>query len=187
MNMIRNIWMLLTGFDRELNQLNAKIDQVLAFQADLIPKLAGIATNQRALNAKLDEALEIIRKVQAELSPPPAVALVITLRGVSKGENGMQVADNGKVDAVLEADDAVGNAGAALDSPPAWSVSDSAMASVSPAADGMSAVVTPSGKLGSFSIHAEATAGGKPLSADSESIDVVVGAASSLKVTLTAE
>lgn len=206
---IKNLWLLLTGMGVELTLLSktmndgfskvmARLGQIFRM-LDLLSKGAerifqkvvqDQTKNEKALsdlNQQMAQILEIVLKVQAQLLQPPATKLVIKLGGVTQGENGMLlVADNGSVSATLEADDALGNAGAALDAAPQWSISDASLGAVAPAADGMSALVTLSGKLGQFTLGVTGVAGGQALSAVSDSIEVQVGAAASLKIALTA-
>lgn len=165
--MFKTIWMLITGLGRQIDKLNAKLD---------------------ALALRLEQVYILMLDIQAQLKPPPAVALVIHLGGVTLGEDSMlKVADTGSVIASLEADDALGNAGATLDSVPAWSLSDSELGSVNASEDGMSAVVVLSGKLGKFKVQASAKAAGNDLSAESEEIEVTVGAAALIKVAVASQ
>lgn len=130
----------------------------------------------------------LLLKIQARLEPPPAVALVITLGGdIRKVNDMLQVADTGSVLAELTVEDSLHNPGAKLDSIPAWSLSDADFGKVNASEDGMSAVVVLSGKLGKFKVLAAAKAGEKDLSAESDEVEVVVGAAAFLKVALSAK
>lgn len=172
MSILRNIWFLLTGVDKQVKNENLKLDKVIAM----------LGTQELLLEA----VIEIVQKIQADLQPPPAVKLEIKLGGVI-GENGMlQVADTGSVLASVEADDALGNAGAKLDSVPAWTLSDASFGTVNAAADGMTAVVVLTGKLGTFKLHVEAQSAGATLAVDSDDIEVIAGAAALLKVSLSA-
>lgn len=178
MGILKNIWYLLTGMNKNLEK---------AFEKDFkkLDKILEVLNTQGATLLKIVSQLE---KIQADLQPPPAVALEIKLGGVVLGESNMlQVADNGSVLANLEADDALGNPGAKLESVPAWSLSDSSLGSVNASEDGMTAVVVLSGKLGTFKLHVEAQSAGATLAADSDDIEVVAGAAALLKVSLSSQ
>lgn len=190
MNIIRNIWSLLTGMDQDLAQLREAIKMNTVLLKSIEAGLVTLGENQVTLGkaqdafwTKLQRMSLVLDEVQAELTPPPAVSLSIKLGGTTKGDNGMQkVADNGSVSAVLEADDALGNPGAKLDSVPAWSISDESIGAVVAAADGMSAEVKLTGKLGVAKLLVVAGA----LSAESEEFTVEAGAAIALKLSIAA-
>lgn len=67
--------------------------------------------------------------------------------------------DNQKAPVTLEVDDIVGNpvTGATFPTPPAWLTSDPTVITVTPAADGLSAVVDTTGKLGTAQVRVDAT------------------------------
>lgn len=81
--------------------------------------------------------------------------------------------------------DAKGNiVSATFPTPPSWSVSDSTILTVSPAADGLSAVVTAVGKIGSASVSVSGTPAGEssPISG-SATITVTAAQAASFALT----
>lgn len=180
MSLFKSIWMILTGMDREVGKIHDELDRI-----DL--KVNYIFSKVVVQKDVLNQILSIVQKIEAQLTPPPAVSLQMKLSGVKQGDNSMlQVSDTGSVVATLEADDELGNPGAALDAAPTWSLSDPTLGSVNAALDGLSAVVVLTGKLGTFKVHADALAGGKALSADSDDVEVVVGAAALIKVSVAA-
>lgn len=71
----------------------------------------------------------------------------------------------------LLAEDKFGNPTGALDAPPAWGLSDPSLGEVKASDDGMSAVVTPSGKLGSCQVQVSGMADGKAIAG---SLDLVM-------------
>lgn len=71
----------------------------------------------------------------------------------------------------IVAEDKFGNPTGAFDSAPAWSLTDPTLGSVAPAADGLSAVVSPSGKLGSCQVQVLGQADGKAIQG---SLDLVL-------------
>lgn len=167
MGLLKTIWYLLTGVDRDVKRISRKFDSV-----DM--QLCTISTQLNAIELDL-------KKIQAELETPLAVSLEINLSGVKLGENQMlEVGTNGSVVATLVALDAAGNPGAKLAETPVWSVSDTELASVAASPDGLTAVVTTNGKLGKFVVSAKSG----ELSDDSDEIEVVVGAAAVLRVDL---
>lgn len=202
LTLLQNIWLSIFGLSKLESLMSSKLDTIIQGQNQLnnavtailqaLPQLMSqkqLIDLLQAVLSKEGDIESLLAKIQADLLPLPAVKLVLKLGGgIHRGTNGMlQIADSGSlVNASLEADDALGNAGAELDAAPQWSVSDASLASIAPSADGMSAVVTPAGKLGTFTIGVTAVAGGQALSAVSDSIQVAVGAAASLKVSLTA-
>lgn len=124
--------------------------------------------------------LEAILKILSAKTLLPAVKIKLLVGG--KERTGMlTLRDDKQISYALEADDIKGNAGAVLDSPPVWSVSDAALATVVAAADGMSAVVSPVGPLGSFQVNVAAVAGGVALNAQDQ-VQIIAGAAVTLKI-----
>lgn len=174
MGLIYTIWSATLALIKKIDKQDTRLDEIISIlktQDDVLTLMG-----------------QLLQKIQADLQPPPAVALVIKMAGVTQGENNMlQVSDSGSVLSTLEADDALGNPGAKLDAAPTWSLSDPSFGSFNAAVDGMSGVVVLSGKLGTFKLHVDALAGGTALSADSDDVEVVVGGAALLKVSLSAQ
>lgn len=80
----------------------------------------------------------------------------------------------------IDIKDARGNP-ALVDGPPVWSVTDAALATVVAAADGMSALVSPIGPMGSFQVQVNADAdlgAGVKTIVGTLDIDLVAGDAS---------
>lgn len=86
-----------------------------------------------------------------------------------------------KLPVTLLAEDAFQNPGAALDAPPAWALTDPTLGSVVAADDGMSAVVTPSGKLGDCQVQVTAVADGKTV-AGALDLSIIPGDATQLVI-----
>lgn len=178
MGLLKTIWFLLTGIDKQTKKIDEKIDLLIKHE---IQDKEAILIIMRAL----DRVLISLEKIQGELETPLAASLEIELGGdIQIGENNMlQVASTGSVLATLVALDAAGNPGAKLDVAPVWSLSDETLGTVNAAEDGLTAVVVLSGKLGKFVLTAKAG----ELSDDSDEIEVVVGAAALLRVDLSAK
>lgn len=132
---------------------------------------------------------DIAKAIREKLKPEDASKLVLT--GVTleptmfweKGANKMQMTDSQTAVMHIEAQTAEGNP-AKLDTPPTYSSSDSAIVIVTPAADGMSAVIsspTPA-PLGSAVVTVEAVVKGKTISA-TLAVDIVAGTAAVLNIT----
>lgn len=93
-----------------------------------------------------------LAKILAAVVPSPAVKIKILFGG--KEVTMQNILDNGSVTASLVGEDAANQVGA-LDpqSAPVWSVDQPSLASVVASADGLSAVVTPTGKaVGPFNV-----------------------------------
>lgn len=186
MNLLTHIWSLLNRVDTQTKKNASGIEDL----ARLMKSNVEVAhLRYETFLSLLESIQESLKQVQADLRPPPAVSLEITIGGdVITGENKMlQVSDSGSVLASLEVQDAAGNPGAKLDSVPVWTVSDPVLGSVNASEDGLTAVVVLTGKLGTFKVSASAQAGDKTLSDDSDDIQVVVGAAALLIVDLAAK
>ncbi len=87
-------------------------------------------------------------QIEAAAPGPPDLALILwhSTEGVTMSD--LQILDtSGPLDAAVTFIDAVGNPTTA-DDVPAWSSSDESVATIAAAADGLSAVVTPTGTLG---------------------------------------
>lgn len=91
--------------------------------------------------------------------------------------------DNQQVTATLVAVDAKGNPAGAFDAPPSWSMDDQTVAGMVVAADGLSAVFTALGKLGSTNVQVAGLAGGKSI-VGTGVITVVAGDAVSIALQL---
>lgn len=196
MGMFKSIWLILTGMDKELARMDAKLDRILALiepGGALDGALSDLSLNQVDLKKTMlrvaDEEESIFRTIldiQASLSPPVAVTLEITMTGTTKGNNMQQVKDDGSVIFTLAANDAKGNPGQ-LDAPATWKSSDESLMTLNVSADGMTAVGVLSGKLGTVSVHVDGLAAGNALAADSEQLEITAEAPSVLTVSVAAQ
>lgn len=94
----------------------------------------------------------------------------------------MQIKDSATLTVSISAQDAKGNP-APLDpaAVPAWAVDDATLANISASADGLSAVVTPVGPLGSFKVQCSIPAvGDEPAMQGELPVSVVAGAATQI-------
>jgi hypothetical protein len=183
MNILRNIWNLLIGEKKNIIGIEASMQQIANHIAFLDERLQQISRDQAATLAILQRMFQVLDVILSDLTPPPAVRLVIKLGGTTKGNDQMQkVSDTGSVTFTLEADDAMGNPGAKLEAIPAYSLSDATLGAVVPAADGMSGEIKLSGKLGVAKLLVVAG----ELKGESEEFTVEVGAATSLKLSIAA-
>ncbi len=104
------------------------------------------------IEARLVQLLDVCRQIQSAVMPLPAVSVSITVKGEEVTQ--MQIKDTDVLDVSFAAKDAKGNpTSLAEGAAPSWDVSDASLATIEPAADGMSAKVTPVGPLGSFQVQ----------------------------------
>ena len=97
----------------------------------------------------------------------------------------MNLKDTQQVTVSVALEDAKGNPTTApLDAPPVFGLDDASFGDVAVAADGMSATLTPNGKLGVCHLQFSASVGGKALVATSEDINVVASDATQVVMTL---
>jgi hypothetical protein len=92
-----------------------------------------------------------------------AVRIVIK-NAVGKRIYKMNLKVNDSLPLAIQAEDEFGNPTQAFDAPPAWSLADSTLGSVVPSADGLSAVLNPSGKLGVTTLQVLGTVAGAQIS-----------------------
>ncbi len=112
--------------------------------------------------------------------PFRATMIIFTVNG--KKVKKMQIKDTDVLNVAISAQDAKGNAAAlAAGATPQWAVDDDTKASVSAAADGMSAVVTPTGPLGDFKVQCSIPAvGSEPAMAGELPVTVVASDATQI-------
>lgn len=90
--------------------------------------------------------------------------------------------------AAIEGKDGKGNpVTLTFDTPPTWTVSDGALLSITPAADGATAVVTPLVATGKATVSVTAQIGGKTFTGTSDEIDLAAGTLTSIGITLTVQ
>lgn len=130
---------------------------------------------------------DVLEKLVVVLTPPTAARIVFfveeggTMRRA--GPNMFQKVNEAKKFAI-KITDKFGN-DAKVDGAPAWAVTDEALATIVVAEDGMSAVVTPVGPVGSLKVQVSADAdlgeGVKPLLGELD-LDLVAGDAEVLSI-----
>lgn len=125
-------------------------------------------------------------QILAAVMPTPAVGIVFIVDGQEITK--MQLKDNGTLSVAIAAQDAKGNPTVlAAGAVPAWAVDRADLANITPAADGMSAVVVPVGPLGSFNVQCSIPAvGTEPALAGSLEVDLIAGDATQIALTGTA-
>ncbi len=109
-----------------------------------------------------------------------ATSLVFLINGEQVTH--MTLKDSQTVTLTLKALDSKGQP-ATLANPPVWTLSDATLATLTAAADGLSAVITPLGPVGSFTVQASETTGASSFVSDPFPIDVVGGDAVSIVIT----
>lgn len=167
------------------------LNRLGAIQRDTAELKAGqqrIEAQIKLANGNLDIALSRLFHVIDLLEPGPAVKLIFIadLEGqITYGVEKMDLRDDQQVTLSIQPVDKRGNP-AALDGAPEWFSGNSEIATVEPAADGLSATVKAVGPLGATVISVKADAdlgeGVTPLAGGMD-INVVSGAATTLTVT----
>jgi len=117
---------------------------------------------------------------------PQVQKLILSINGLlkNKGVPMYQLKDAADqvVYAIAKELDQAGNViSVAPDAPPVWTVSDATLATITPAADGMSATILPVGPLGAFKVQVSAMFGGKAILA-SDDIQVVASGIASIVI-----
>jgi hypothetical protein len=104
------------------------------------------------LNSNLVQVIDLLQEILQAVTPPPAARIVFIVGG--KKVTQMQIQDNGSLTVSIAAEDVKGNP-VSLDpsAAPSWAVDNASLATIVPSADGLSAVVTPVGPLGSFNVQ----------------------------------
>lgn len=142
--------------------------------------LEGIAENLQRLNATAD-------KINEALTPPSATRITFYVEEEGQlirvgGTMFQKVTEPKKF--AIKVTDRFGNI-AQTDGPPAWAPTDETLAEVAVAADGMSAIVTPKGPVGSLKLQVNADAdmgeGVKPLLGELD-LDLVAGDAEVISI-----
>ncbi len=166
---LTNIWVLLTG------KLTDLLKQILANQ-----KAQDVAI--QSLSAKLDQILKL-------LTPGPAVRFIFSaildgeyLYGVTK----MNITDTQDVPLSITPVDKKGNP-AQLDGPPVWSSSNSEVVTVVASADGLSAVASAVGPLGTATVSVKADGDlGAGVNTISGTLDITVVGSGAVTLTIKA-
>lgn len=105
----------------------------------------------------------------------PVADAILFLNEDGEEVSDMNLKDNNQLPISISPADEFGNpTQSAFDAAPTWSVDDVSIATVSPAADGLSAVVTPTGKLGSCNVQALGLVGGNQIQGTLE-LDIIAG------------
>jgi hypothetical protein len=137
---------------------------------------------------KLDQIIGLLQEIKALLEAPgPAVRLIFSAEQdgqIIEGVTQVNLRDDQKVTLTIKPVDKKGNP-ALLDGAPVWATSNSELATVTEAPDGLSAEVVAVGPLGTVTISVTADAdlgsGVTPL-AGSLDITVVSGAAETIEI-----
>lgn len=119
------------------------------------------ATNLRinALSADVAEIKATLARIESAVTPSPAARIVFSIEvdGVQTEVTHMQMKVSKILPISFAAKDAKGNP-ASVDGKPAWALTDDKLGSLAVADDGMSAVFSPAGPVGSLKVQASADA-----------------------------
>lgn len=175
--------------------LFAKAEQILREIRQLRREIADVQIAQESTKIKLEvlrglllQNLEISKRIEQSVTPPPAVrlALMTEVGGILQEVTHMELKVSDKRNYAIVAKDKFGNV-TSLDSKekPAWAVSDPALADLAIAEDGMSADVMPKGPVGNFLLQVSGDAdlgdGVKPITGEA-SIELLPGEAVSIEL-----
>jgi hypothetical protein len=133
---------------------------------------------RQQISISLAQIANAIKQISVAVNPPPAAHFSFIVGGKEVAQ--MQMQDNQKLAVSIAVQDVDGNP-TVLDpaSVLVWDVDNAQLASVAPAADGMSAVVSPSGQLGSFNVQLSiAAVNAQPAIQGSLAVTVVASGAS---------
>jgi lysophospholipase L1-like esterase len=143
--------------------------------------LTEIASTLRDVRHLLHDVVLGLHEVLEALRPAPA-ALTFTRAlyddgSVERNPMSVSMSDTQKVTLTLGTNDAKGQPTPlpVFDTPPAWLSSDPKTVTVTPAADGLTAVATAVGPLGTATVTATASVGGNALAPAAIDVAVVTG------------
>lgn len=134
----------------------------------------------------LKRLLVEVQAIRAAITPPPAARIVFQtmVNGILSEVTHMQIMDNQSLKVSITGQDVKGNP-APLDpaAAPVWALDDASFGTVVPAADGMSAVVSLSGKLGAFNVQVSIPAvNAEPALTGALPVTVVASAATQIQL-----
>ena len=163
------------------------LKRLIGQDATLVALNAEFKVLQSFLEAELSSQRSLLEEIRSAVAPGPAVGFVFDVKGGEftnfEGDQ-MVLKDTEQVVLSVVPVDAKGNT-APVDGAPAWGSSDPAVATVTPAADGLSATVAAVGPLGKtqISVTADADLGeGIESIVGTLEIEVVAGEAVSLSI-----
>lgn len=169
------VWLKLSGLDqRIINQLNRLWDLIR-------PELSAIRQEQL-------EQREVLNKILAAFEPSLAVKILfaVELEGqITQGALSITMTNSQQATASIQPVDKR-NQPAPVDGIPVWASSDETIVTVTPAADGMSAVVAAVGPLGTAKISVTADADlGTGVSSIFGTLDVTITQGQAVGMTIT--
>jgi hypothetical protein len=127
---------------------NKHIDEAFEIEHDFLRQALGEIRSEQLLQRTL------LGRILAAVEPLPAVKFVFTidLEGqITEGASSITMTNSQKATATITPVDAKGNP-ASVDGVPVWASSDETIITVTPAADGLSAVVAAVGPLGTAKV-----------------------------------
>jgi hypothetical protein len=113
--------------------------------------------------------------------PAGAVFTITRRRGKNNTMATLQLEDNQECPLSIQADDAAGNPTTLPAGSVAWASSNTAVATVTPSADGSTAVVAAAGQLGTAQVSVQASVASGPISGTLD-VTVVAGAAATIQI-----
>lgn len=166
---------------------NMKLNVLRDSVSDLSDASSSVADKVVALTAASTTVTETLGKIADVVIPVTTAAAIefyTTINGVQTKVDKMNMKATQTLQLAIAIKDAQGNP-ALVDGAPVWSVTDQTLGAVIAAADGMSAVFTPAGPLGSCAVQVNADAdlgAGVNTLVGELAIDIVAGEASTIAI-----
>jgi hypothetical protein len=165
------------------------LNVLVSAAASIRKTLHEIQQQQARDSDTLHDIKAIVQQIQDEISPGPAVRIIFTadLEGqITIGVTQMTMTDSQQVGLTIQPVDKKGNP-APVDGVPAWASSNTEVVTVTPAADGMSAVASAVGPLGTATVSVKADADlGSGVTEIAGTLDITITAGAAATVTITA-
>jgi hypothetical protein len=173
--------------------LISRILSVLLQTVGRLSRIELIETDIRVSQARTEATLQLMQgqlvQILDQLLPGPAVGFIFTadLEGqLSVGVTQMNITDSQQVSLSIQPVDKKGNA-AAVDGAPQWASSNTEVVTVTPSADGLSAIAAAVGPLGTATVSVTADADlGAGVTSIAGTLDVTVTAGQAATVSITA-
>jgi hypothetical protein len=154
-----NINRLLTGVDARLGQMEGRFNSLEQGHSQIMDAIAahGGATG---IVERLDRQEALLKDILAVLTLPPAAKVIFTIRlggNITEGATKVKIKDNQEFDVAVAFQDSVGNP-ATVEGAPTWTSDNETVLTLTPSADGLSAVVSAAGPVGTAQISVSADA-----------------------------
>lgn len=154
------IFKTLTGLESTLAGMGARFNSLEYGNAGIMDGLLAQDGLTKYVIATQASQLALLQEILEAVTPPPAVKVIFTIKvgnTITEGATKVKIKDNQEFDVAVSFTDAAGNA-ASVQGAPAWTVDNTAALTVTPSADGLSAVVSAVGPTGTGQVSVSADA-----------------------------